>query len=75
MSNWTRAWIAWGLAFFAIELPSLKHAGSLSEHARTVAGFDDSGPYPRARQAVFTAGYAFLYWHLWSKKYGIAIKP
>jgi hypothetical protein len=75
MTGWTKAWIAWGsasaLSFAAIESKALRveHA-TLSEHLRTVFGFDDSGPYPHLRRTTFYVTWGWFGLHILRKTAG-----
>lgn len=69
MNGWTKAWAAWavvaGGGFAIIERKALKHPGaSLSEHTRTVFGFDNLGPMPHVRRAIFYAAWGWLGVHI-----------
>lgn len=69
MTGWTKAWVAWGSAsaigFAVIESRSLKVPGaSLSEHLRTVFGFDNTGPLPHARRAAFYGVWGWFGLHI-----------
>lgn len=65
MTRWTKIWLSLGLGSLVAELLALRvqHA-TLSEHTRTVFGFDNSGPLPRVRRAAFVAGWAWFGLHI-----------
>lgn len=75
MSSWTKAWIAWtaaaGVSFGVLENRALKVPGaSLSEHTRTVFGFDNHGPLRTVRRAVFVGTWTWFGIHILSKTSG-----
>lgn len=69
MDGWGWAWIGWGLAFLAIEVPGLvltrNGAGTLSEHVwhwfATAKG--SKGPLVRTRRLALLIGLAWLCTH------------
>jgi hypothetical protein len=63
--------VAWGVGFAVVEALALRvqHA-TLSEHVRTIFGFDDIGPAPRARRWAFVAFWIWFGIHICTGKSG-----
>ena len=69
MTGWTKAWLGWGAAsaigFAVIEQRALKVPGaSLSEHTRTLFGFDNAGPHPGLRRCLFYGMWGWFGLHI-----------
>ncbi len=67
MTGWTAAWIAWLLAFFAIEIPALldhRRGNTLSEHVWRWCSIRDKGRGYRLRRTMLLVLLAWLVVHL-----------
>lgn len=66
MSGWTVAWLLWGSAFFAIEIPAIldrKPGGTLSENVWAWFSIKNKSTGWRARRLVLLAFLAWLSLH------------